>query len=196
MNKKFIFLGPIVAILIIGFFFLPEFSQAISFENPIAATSFQGLLGQILGALQGLIAILAVIFIVVGGIMYMISAGNQGMMDKAKKIITAAVIGLVIALSANTFMVEIWRILQPASGTAPTGTGFQEIATRALQFLLSIVGVLGIIGMVIGGGMMLTAYGSEERVKKGKQILTYAILGVIVSLSALIIVTQITKLIV
>jgi len=195
MNKKFLFPCLLSLLVLFLFFFTTDFSKAISFTPPINCLDVPCLLAQVLGALQGLIAVLAVIFIVIGGIMYMISAGDQNMAARGKKIITAALIGLVIALSANTFLVEIWRILQPTTGTAPVGLGFKQIAINVLQFLLSIVGILGIIGLVIGGGMMITAYGNEERAKKGKTVVTYAIIGIVISLSALIIVSQISTLI-
>lgn len=195
INKK-LFIS-FVAVFVISLIFLVSANvcKAVVFNNPIGAQDFQTLLGQILTAIQGLIVVLATIFLVIGGIMYMISAGDQGMIERGKKIMTAAIIGLVLALSANTFLVEIWRILQPVSGTAPVGTTFRTIAMNVLQFLLSLVGILGIIGMVVGGGFMLTAYGNDERVKKGKTILTYAIIGVVIAFSSLIIVSQISKLI-
>lgn len=171
-------------------------SQVVFF-NPIGAGTVPALLSQVLGVLQGLIAVLAVIFIVAGGIMYMFAGVNQAAATKGKAMITAAVIGLVIALSANTFLIEIWNILRPVTGVTPppAGQGLKEIAINVLQFLLSIVGVLGIIAMVIGGGMMLTAYGNPERATKGKIIATYAVIGIVISLSALIIVRQISNLI-
>lgn len=170
-------------------------SGSVVFENPISSSSVSGLLAQVLSALRSLIIVLATVFIVIGGIMYMISAGNSGMAERAKKIITASLIGLVIALSANTFIIEIWNILKPTDMSKPAGLGLVAIATNVLSLLVSLVWVLGVIGMVIGGGFMLTAYGNEERAKKGKTVFTYSILGVVISLSALIIVGQIQQLI-
>lgn len=197
MNKKFFSLGLFFIITLLCFIFATGFSEAIAFENPIGAQNVSELLSQVLGALQALIAILAVIFIVIGGIMYMFAGVNQAAATKGKTMITAAMIGLVIALSANTFLIEIWNILRPVAGVTPppAGQGLKEIAINVLQFLLSLVGILGIIAMVIGGGMMLTAYGNPERATKGKTIATYAVIGVVISLSALIIVRQISNLI-
>lgn len=173
----------------------PVASSSISFENPISSNDVASLLAKILSTVRSLIIVLATVFIVIGGIMYMVSAGNSGMMDRARKILTAAIIGLVIALSADTFLVEIWNILRPADIAKPVGLTLSQIAVNVLKLLVSLVWVLGIISMVVGGMFMLTAYGNEERAKKGKTILTYAILGVVISLSALIIVGQIQQLI-
>ena len=70
----------------------------------------------------------------------------------------------------------------------------QDIAFNVLSFLLSIVGVLGIIGLITGGTFYLTAYGDEKRLDKGKQIVTYSIIGITVALAALILVKQVMDL--
>lgn len=195
MNKKNkILLSAVMGcFLFISSFYFVWAADSIVFSNPIGSPDLNSFLALVAGNLSGLVASLAVIFIVVGGIMYMISAGDQNMIERAKKIITAAIIGLVIALSAQTFLVEIYRMV---GGTQVQGRTFQQIAIDVLKFLLGLVGVLGIIAMVIGGVMMLTAYGNEEQVTKGKKIVTYAIIGVIVSLGSLIIVQEVTQFVV
>lgn len=47
-----------------------------------------------------LVGILSVIFIIVGGIQLSTSAGNPSGQEKAKKTITNAILGLVLAISA------------------------------------------------------------------------------------------------
>ena len=47
---------------------------------------------------------LSVIFIVVGGIFYVISAGNPANIKRAKEIITAAIVGLMISGLAFTIV--------------------------------------------------------------------------------------------
>lgn len=47
-----------------------------------------------------LVGVIAVIFIIIGGIRYVVSQGDPGALSTAKQSITRAIIGLVIALSA------------------------------------------------------------------------------------------------
>lgn len=64
----------------------------------------------ILNAVIGGIGIVAVIFIVVGGVHYMTSAGDPGKIEKAKKTILYAVIGLIIcalAFAITNFAITI-----------------------------------------------------------------------------------------
>ena len=55
----------------------------------------------------------AVVFLVIGGYQYVTSRGNEEAMEKAKKTITAAIIGIVIIIMAfaivqivNTFLTQ------------------------------------------------------------------------------------------
>ena len=54
----------------------------------------------IINGVVGILALVAVVFIVIGGVNYMTSAGDAGKIQKAKSTILYAVIGLVIAVLA------------------------------------------------------------------------------------------------
>jgi hypothetical protein len=59
------------------------------------------------------IAIIAVVVIVVAGIRFIISQGEEGEKDKARKTIVYAVIGLIIILLAQAivnFVLKIWNV--------------------------------------------------------------------------------------
>lgn len=64
---------------------------------------------------------------------------------------------------------------------------------NVLQFLLSIAGVVGIIGIVVAGSWYLTAGGDEERMKKAKRAVLACVIGLMVVIGALVIVTQIGR---
>ena len=103
-------------------------------------------------------------------------------------------IGLAIGIAAPSFLKEIGNVLGwngVAVGPAANALTLSQIARNVLNFLLSIVGILGIIMLVIGGIMYLTAAGSEDRVETGKKIVIYAIIGILVALASLVIVSQI-----
>ena len=57
----------------------------------------------VIGVINGVVAVLgivAAVFIVVGGVNYMTSAGDSGKLEKAKKTILYSVIGLIICVLA------------------------------------------------------------------------------------------------
>lgn len=169
------------------------------FKNPISAGSISALLTNILNKLKGIIITLCVIFIIIGGIMYMLSAGNEKTITRAKACVSGAIIGLVLALGAPVFLKEILSIFGGATGTLNASQlssypDLKTVVTRVLSLLLSILGTVAIISLVIGGGMYLTSYGNDGRIQTAKKVLTYSILGIVISLSSLIIVQQIGKL--
>jgi hypothetical protein len=191
----------ITRIIVIGILLLVGYSAfattTINFVNPIAENSFQDLLTEILLRIRMIIVIVSMVFILIGAILYMTSAGNDRRMQTAKGAIFASLIGLAIGIAAPSFLREIYEILQPVGGTpglvssAPT---LATIAMRTLNFLLGIVGTIAIIMMVVGGIMYLTSAGDEDRMKTGKKIFIYSILGITIALASLVIVRQIGNL--
>jgi hypothetical protein len=168
--------------------------------------------GAFLNALQGIIVTLALVFLVFGGVLYVISGGDEGRIKTAKGAITAAMIGLAIGIAAPSFLKEVYGILggTPAAdctgltgsdltscnATNATLTGGSSLGTilqNTLNFLLSMVGILAIIMLVIGGLMYFAAAGDEKRADTAKSIVKFAIIGIAVSLAALVIVTQIAN---
>jgi len=70
-------------------------------NNPLGEIKTPGqLIGNIVKTLMGVVGVVAVLMIVWGGVMYMTSAGSEERIGTAKKIITGAIIGLVISLLA------------------------------------------------------------------------------------------------
>ena len=64
-----------------------------------------------LGYILGLIGSIALLFIIIAGMMYMTSAGNEERISSSKKILTGAVIGLMIALLAYGMLHVIMTVL-------------------------------------------------------------------------------------
>ncbi|NMC87266.1 MAG: hypothetical protein GYA69_02320 [Candidatus Moranbacteria bacterium] len=62
------------------------------------------------------------------------------------------------------------------------------IITSAMNWLLILVGILGVIGFVIAGIIYLTAAGDEDQIAKGKKAMIYSIVGVIVALLGVVII--------
>jgi uncharacterized membrane protein len=135
---------------------------------------------------------------VIGSIVYMTSAGDEKKATTGKTIITAALVGLALAIAAPSFLKEIGTILgwgnNVNGGAVQNAKTLVEILTTALNFLLAIVGVIAIIMLVIGGLMYLLSAGDEDRMKTGKKIVIYSLIGIAIALAALVLVTQVAVL--
>jgi len=82
------------------------------FCNFISAESFSGGISTVIGYLFTIIGILSLFFIVIGGIKYILSAGNEEKMKSAKDTTYSAVIGFAISLMAYILLKVLNTILQ------------------------------------------------------------------------------------
>ncbi len=172
-------------------------STSTVFTDPITSNSISDVLGKLMSALSGLVITLAIIFIVLGGILYMMSAGDPGMIKRAKDCWLFSVIGLAIVVAAPTFLKEVMAILGGTlqSDTLNSALTITEIATNVMNFLLSIVGIIAIISLVIAGGMYMTAYGDDTQMGKAKKMAMWSVVGIAVALGSLVLVKQVADLI-
>ena len=167
-------------------------SVSVSFPNPLQFNTLEEVLNSLLTNLKAIVATIALIFIVLGGLMYITSAGNPGKMKTATSMVTGALIGLAIVIAAPTFLREVKIIL----GAGDTGEGLRliDIAKNVLVLLLSLLGIVAIIAMVIGGMMYLTAYGDPKKMESGKDTAKWAVVGISVALSGVIFIRQVAEL--
>ena len=76
------------------------------------ANSFTNLIENIINLLLFIIGAIAVIMIIIGGIRYTLSNGDQGAVTSAKNTILYAVVGLVIAIMAYAIVNFVLRSLR------------------------------------------------------------------------------------
>lgn len=192
------------SIVLVACFFTTEIVKAapaggsnnIEFTNPLGdLETVDSVLTSILIRLRGIIATLSVVFIVIGGLLYITSAGNDSRMTMAKGAIFASVIGLAIAIAAPSFLLEIYTALGVSinNNEVKDALSIAQIIANVLNFLLGILGVISIIMLVAAGMMYLTAAGSDSRIETAKNMTKWSIIGIAVALSALIIVKQVAS---
>lgn len=68
-------------------------------------------------------------------------------------------------------------------------TSVGELMQKILTILLSLLGSIALLAMIVGGVMMMSDGIDDGKAKKGKQIVLYSAIGVVVALSSLVIVT-------
>jgi hypothetical protein len=150
-----------------------------------------------MGGIQGLVGTVALLMIVVGAIMYVLSFGDEGKIKKAKALITAALIGIVIVIAAPAFLKEIANLLgwggDVTGVDGATSFSLTQIATKVLQFLLSIIGTLALIMLIIGAIMYLTSAGNENQAKKARSVITAAFIGITIAMASLVVISQLAE---
>ena len=198
MQKKYYFI-PILLLLLVPMVVFGEELISFGFFKPGAeGDPLENFFKNILQGILNLIALLAIVFIVIAGVIYLMasSSGNDKMIETAKKIWAGSLIGLALSAAAPTFINQILDIIGGELPTDLTGApSLSSILNRTLTFLLSIIGILATIGMVINGILLATSGGDSSRAEKAKKGFTYSLLGLIAAGSALILVNLIINLI-
>jgi hypothetical protein len=73
----------------------------------------------------------------------------------------------------------------------PGAENITDLVTILIEYALDIVGVIAVAMIVYGGFLYITSGGDENKAKQGTQIITYAAIGIIVVLAAVVIVRTI-----
>jgi len=77
-------------------------------------------------------------------------------------------------------------------GGATGGTGdFRELALRIVNYFLGFLGFLSVLMVIYGGILYITAAGEEDKAKKGKTIIMYAAIGIVIVLLSFAIINTI-----
>lgn len=84
--------------------------------NPNQAPSFVRVLGIYINGILTLLGVLFLVFIIWGGIKWMLAAGNEEQVTKAKGVIKNSAIGLSIILLARTITYVFLDIVLPTLG--------------------------------------------------------------------------------
>ncbi len=74
----------------------------------------------------------------------------------------------------------------PPGGTGLSSSSLFGIISNIMNWLLAIVGIIGVIGFAIAGLLYLTAAGDETRIGQAKSAMVASIIGVIVALAGLV----------
>lgn len=108
MKKNLFFLS--ILLIFLGFAG-PAF--ALQLADPLGGVTFAGLIAKITGYISSLIAGLAVLMFVWGAILFTVSAGNEGRIATAKKVLIYAAVGAAIALAGGGLVELIKNIIGP-----------------------------------------------------------------------------------
>ncbi len=151
---------------------------------------------------------IAILLIVVAGIYLMLSPEDEDLKTKAIDTIVWSIAGLIIIVLSYT-IVEIVSNLDFSSGTNPNinvdvksqkeldglvkGDLRSELIPEFIQTILKLMGTLAFLLFIYAGGMMVLRDGDQEKVTKAKRILIYAIVGVVVSLLAYLIIEAVIQ---
>jgi uncharacterized membrane protein len=99
-----------------------------------------------------------------------------------------SVVGLSLAFLFITFQSALaeWDPYLGSATGLPDATIY-DIITNILDWLLTIIGIVGVIAFAIAGIMYLTSAGNDDQVKKAKTAMVNSIIGVIVAIIGVVV---------
>lgn len=136
-------------------------------------------------------------YVIYGGYLYTMSGGDPNKVATGKKVLTQAFIGLAIAILANIIVGTI-RIALDADFTGSCnaiedtkitecGANPGNMITSLIQWVIGVAGVVSVIFVVYGGISYSTSSGDPNKIKKAKDMILYALIGLaIVALAEVI----------
>ena len=140
-------------------------------------------------------------YVIYGGYLYTFSGGDPSKVATGKKALAHAFIGLAIVLSANVILNSLvialgadftakQCITKDAANSQCYGIGgAPKMISSMLQWVIGIAGVASAIFVVYGGISYITSTGDPGKVKKAKDMILYALIGLaIVGLSEIIVI--------
>ncbi|HBI17526.1 MAG TPA: hypothetical protein DDY52_05290 [Candidatus Moranbacteria bacterium] len=109
---------------------------------------------------------------------------------KTKKIMYSLIFGALIfpSIAFGQWTGGTSNGLSKAGDAGLPDGGILQIVTNIMNWLLVLVGVIGIIGFVISGILYLTAAGDSNQIDRAKTAMTWSIVGVIVALMGYVII--------
>lgn len=140
--------------------------------------------------LKAIIGTIAILFIVISGIRTLFAAGEEDQLTKQKKSLLWIGLGLILIAIDEIIIENVFIIPTQHSDQIRTSNITSIINTigSVFQFILGFVGLIAFGALIYGAATMIMNYGNDEMVQKSRKIIRNAIIGIIVILSAYVIV--------
>lgn len=140
-------------------------------------------------------------YVIYGGYQYTLSGGDPNKVATGKKTLFQAFIGLAIVLLASAIMNTIRFVLLGSSGSLAANCATSEcinptnMVSQTIQWFIAIMGVVAAIFIVYGGILYITSSGDPGKVKKAKDMILYALIGLAIVALAEIVTAFVTNII-
>lgn len=134
-------------------------------------------------------------YVIYGGYLYIFSSGDPGKVAASKKTLTHAFIGLAIVMLSSVILNAIrFALIQgatlncaPGSSGCPTNIEPEEVISNIVGWVIGISGVVATVFAIMGGIGYITSSGDPAKLKKAKDTIIYALIGLaIVALAQII----------
>ncbi len=170
--------------------------------NPTKAGSLEFFSKNILAEVGIIIGIATIAMVVYSGFRMVVSQGNEEEVTKAKSTLQWSLAGLLLVMFAYIIVSGVSQFIEtkdinptPGAIQSPiTSSDILSLSGRIFTNILSLIGLIAILFIIINGFRYITARGDDEQTSKAKQGLLWAVLGLVVTVMAYVIVFAVTQL--
>ncbi len=165
-------------------------------ENPSAllGDSIEEVIISLAQGFMGIVVVFAVFFIIYGGLVLVLSGGNQERIKKGKSTVLWAILGMAGIASLYQVLSFVVTLLRPDEGTPgvlsnPILGGnpnafLGDIVTVVTQAFLALSIFATLVTVIWAGYFYLFSAGNAERIKTAQSVLLWAILGIAIIIAS------------
>lgn len=156
-------------------------------DSPTAAV--MPLINFIVNILVGVFGAVIVLVVIISAVQIAASGGNEENIKKGKENIFKAVTGLVLLVSFRAVFILVNRLFEGVNtnilfvGDNLAPSGIPRLLGNAISMASFFAGIISVVFVIIGGIQYITSGGGDQ-IKKAKRTITYALLGLVISVSA------------
>jgi hypothetical protein len=156
-------------------------------DSPTAAV--MPLIDFIANILVGIFGAVIVLVVIVSGVQISASGGNEEIIKKGKENIFKAVTGLVLLISFRAILLLINRLFEGVDtnvlfvGDNLAPGGIPRLLGNAISMASFFAGIVSVVFVIVGGIQYITSGGGDQ-IKKAKRTITFALIGLVISVSS------------
>lgn len=143
--------------------------------------------------------LVAVGYVIWGGIQYVTSQGSPDGTKKAQQTVLNALIGVAISIMAASLVAFVGNKLAAAGSASispsglPTAQANPKTLSSILDLVFAIVASISVLIIVIGGFRYIVAHGDPNGTVQARNTVLYAVVGLLITMAAFAIVTFVVK---
>lgn len=152
-------------------------------DNDIIAKNVLTEINGLISLLEMLVIPIALLVIIFSAFKLIFRSDEDEELSKMKSRIIYVLVGIAVVLTTGEIVQHFTGGGGPV-GVVPDAEPIIRIAVNWINYLLSFLGVVGVLVIVWAGAQMVIHFGDEERIENSKSIIKFTVVGLIIGFSA------------
>ena len=172
-------------------------------NNPMGTQDVPQQAGSIIGYVLSIVGSAALVIFIYGGFRWMTASGKAEQVQSAQQIMLWAGLGVAVIFGSYIILSLVFKAM-PAHAAGPLATTnlpnplgenttIPGLFGRFINGFLGITGTIALVMFIYGGITWLTSGGVPDKIKKGKDIFLWSVVGLIIIFSSYLMVDFVIK---